>query len=339
MKMIWYKRNGVFGLSFVWFLFLLPVYLSAQNEFKLLDSSSCALSITHDTVDHFFERVQPLEVSILLKQAEWKDSTQESAALALTERMQQYALTPDDTQRKILETSMKNAMDRSATFLKKYPLPQIQLGLIEGALYGPSVFYTRENGIYIPKDMVVSGNESTLTQILIHEIFHIQSRNYPTLQQKIYAEIGFIKLDRIPDMPAAFRSRILLNPDGTDWNFAIPLRLQDEEELAYPMIVSNQPQFDPAVPAFFAYLKFQLFPLYASDKRYELDYTDDFIGLGQDWYGPFFQKITNNTQYIIHPDELAADNFVLLTRRKAGEKLSLSPEGYKLLDRIEKHYK
>lgn len=337
--MIWYKRKEFLVLSFGWILLLLPAYFSAQNDFKLLDSSSCAFAITHDTVDHFFERVQPLEVSILLKQTEWKDSSQESAALALTRQMQQHALTPDAAQRKILEEAMKVAMVRSEPFLKKYPLPQIHLGLIEGVLYGPSVFYTRENGIYIPKDMVIKGNESTLTQILIHEIFHIQSRNYPTLQQKIYAEIGFIKLDRTPDMPVAFRSRILLNPDGTDWNFAIPLRLQDEEELAYPMIVSNQPKFDPSVPSFFAYLKFQLFPLYATDNGYELDYTEDFNGLGQDWYGPFYQKITQNTQYIIHPDELAADNFVLLTRRKAGEKLSLSPEGLKLLDRIEEHYK
>jgi len=330
--------------SFLWlFVFLIfsglfSIRSEAQNTFEILDSAKCAVYITHDTVDNFFERVQPLEASILLKERRWKDSSQAAASKALIYTMREFTMNPSKTQKNILQRAMAEAMNKSAPFLKSYPLPTIQLGLIKGFVYGPSVFYTRENGIYIPEAMVTQESEKELTQILIHEIFHIQSRNYPGLQEKIYDALGFIKLDEVPTMPAAFRSRILLNPDGTDWNFAIPLQMQENKQLAYPMIVSKEKSFQPDMPNFFAYLKFQLYPLQTLDEGYRVTYDGDLDGLPRAWFETFFSKITNNTQYIIHPDELAADNFVLLTRRNAGEELGLSPNGQQLLDRIETHY-
>ena len=34
----------------------------------------------------------------------------------------------------------------------------------------------------------------------------------------------------------------------------------------------------------------------------------------------FFEQIEENTNYIIHPDEVLADNFIFLTMWRAGEK-------------------
>jgi hypothetical protein len=50
----------------------------------------------------------------------------------------------------------------------------------------------------------------------------------------------------------------------------------------------------------------------------------------------FFEKITSNTDYIIHPDEIIADNFMYLMMRekKNGLIRSFSKDGTELLRNI-----
>ena len=50
----------------------------------------------------------------------------------------------------------------------------------------------------------------------------------------------------------------------------------------------------------------------------------------------FFRQITDNTGYIIHPDEIIADNFVfvMLNQRKGGSKREFSEDGTALLKKI-----
>ena len=50
----------------------------------------------------------------------------------------------------------------------------------------------------------------------------------------------------------------------------------------------------------------------------------------------FFRQITDNTGYIIHPDEIIADNFVfvMLNQQEDGLKKEFSEDGTALLKKI-----
>ena len=49
----------------------------------------------------------------------------------------------------------------------------------------------------------------------------------------------------------------------------------------------------------------------------------------------FFEQIKDNTQYIIHPDEIAADNFIYaITRSNITDSKRFSEEGVDLVERL-----
>ncbi len=344
--MNWFKgRLSPKNMISFWFLISLSASsfipkLAAQHVYIMPAEKTHHYS-TRDSVDLFFDRIQPLEVSIQLKDSAIMHLEQAEASQLLREAMRKQGVTPDSNQNQILRSAMKEALRLSQPLLKMYPLPDtIRVGIIQGDLYGPSVFYTRENGIYVPEPMVKAGNNQMLTTVLIHEIFHIQSRNYPKLQEKLYAHLGFKKLNLPIIYPDGFISQTLLNPDGTDWDYYIPLSLDDKKVLAFPLIVSRRSQFDPNEPNFFSYLKFQLFPIQKNKEGYKLSYEGSFDGLDSKWMTPFFERITKNTNYIIHPDELMADNFVFLTKWIEKEEApdNISESGKELLRKLASEY-
>ncbi|NBC24284.1 MAG: hypothetical protein GVX78_01550, partial [Bacteroidetes bacterium] len=296
-------------------LLTIPAKEACSQEIHILNAKETAYYSTHDTIDNFFNRIQPLEVSIQLKDSSIMHLSQSRAAEKLRNRMKTQGVQPNSEQLNILHAGMKKALKLSRPCLRHYPLPDtIRVGIIKGDLYGPSVFYTRENGIYVPEPMVKEENKKMLITVLIHEIFHIQSRTHPKLQEKLYAHLGFRKLKQEIEYPKNFIARTLLNPDGTDWDYYIPLSMKGDEVAAFPLIVSSKPSFKKDSPNFFSYLKFQLYALQDKSGAYQLSFDDNLNGLKSKWMQPFFEQITDNTDYIIHPDELMADNFVLLTR-------------------------
>ena len=65
---------------------------------------------------------------------------------------------------------------------------------------------------------------------MLHEIFHIYSRYNPQKRDRLYELIGFKNIGdptRLK-MTAPLKDRILLNPDGVNYAYAIELKLADE---------------------------------------------------------------------------------------------------------------
>jgi FlaA1/EpsC-like NDP-sugar epimerase len=76
-----------------------------------------------------------------------------------------------------------------------------------------------------------------------------------------------------------------------------------------------------------------------ADGQWKVIVKDDGISSTLDIQGQpdFYRQIKDNTGYIIHPDEVLADNFAFIMQEKNGQKVSLkfSPEGKKLLVDLE----
>lgn len=210
--------------------------------------------------------------------------------------------------------------------------------------YGPGVYYTRGKGIVIPENELLSSNEDGLYNVMLHELFHIWSRLHPDKRKQLYRLIGFRKLPVGPQalkMNDALRSRILLNPDGIDYSYTIQLIKTDGHLVdAIPIIISNRSTYSVDQPGFFSYLSFQLFPMEKTPEDEYLVVSTDEGQAPEDLIegSNFLSIIKDNTGYIIHPDEIMADNFVLWVkqhRTRDPEELSLSNEGQQLLDQID----
>ena len=121
---------------------------------------------------------------------------------------------------------------------------------------------------------------------------------------------------------------MLTNPDGVNIGFAIKLEQENgPSTLAIPVLFSKKTQFESSTSDFFDYVDFGLYEVKPPLSRM-MKVVSDKNGnstISQELMADFFRQIKDNTNYIIHPDEIMADNFMFTI-------LSLESPGY--LDRF-----
>lgn len=297
----------------------------------LLDSTMASKSIQIDTSDNFFELLQPLEMCIQMQYS--LSQTKEFREKNRDEQIQIYkAYIAADVQNFteneafILKKEMKYAMEMVYKVFPNIQLPsQINLIKTESKNYGKTVFYTREDNIIIPAPQIHLGNEKLLREVLIHEIFHIYTRFNPDKKEKLFAVIGFNKIDSVV-FSSFVQERVMYNPDATNYHYAIDLKVKGKSIKAVPIIYSNYPTYERGVP-FFQHIVFQLFPIEKindSSSIYKINVPN--VGLNPESLSDFKQQIGKNTNYIIHPEEVAADNFKLLILSKGNTDKYPSPK-------------
>ena len=318
--------------------------LPAGQRVLFLDTERAGDYVTQDADDQFFERVRPLEMSIQMKR-NYPVGTPREEILAdyrkfLREDMEAFT----ESEIKIMKSVMRRAYDLcNAIDPDIYP-KQMRLAKTKANHYGESVYYTREDGIVIPYNVLAPGDENELLDVMLHEIFHIWSRYHPAKRQELYGLIGFepigVPVERLT-MDSTLSSRILFNPDGIDFSWKITLERDGRSFPAVPIITANEARYTDKKPPFFAYLQFGLYEL--ESRRggmvlHEIKSNPDgspTLNLAE--HPEFFQQIKDNTDYIIHPDEIMADNFKFLAIGQVNEQTiqSLSPAGQQLIKDME----
>jgi len=174
--------------------------------------------------------------------------------------------------------------------------------------------YTRGTAIVIPK-VELSKTQPELEKIICHELFHILSRHNPELRDRLYAIIGFIPCDEI-EFPRELSSRRITNPDAPRNDHFIRLSIAGRQCLAVPILFSSAEVYDVHKGGeFFEYLNFQFLVMdkSANPGRLKTVYENGEPKLvGPQEVTGFFDQVGRNTQYVIHPEEILADNFALL---------------------------
>lgn len=310
-----------------------------NKGFRLLTVDEASEVVTNDKKEQFFEKVAPLEMAIQMKTSQADDSR--------TEQLKSYKkMLQDDLQAfskeetKTVEKIFAKALEMCYKIDPKMQLPEILLIKTKGAYYGPSVYYTRDNSIVIPAPMLkldASGENIGFLRTMLHEIFHVYSRYNKDKRDALYQRIGF---ERLPNLALSefLKERVLYNPDGVDLRYAITVKDQNGRSFkAIPAIYSKHKTYRKEVPAFFSYLTFQLFEI--GDRAGMWSVKNKDVGYSVDEISGFWEQIGENTRYIIHPDEVCADNFVILAfaKEKNNQNLEkLSKEGVKLVEDFEK---
>jgi hypothetical protein len=194
------------------------------------------------------------------------------------------------------------------------PLPnRIYLVKTTGAEEGNAA-YTRGNAIILPKRMLASP-EREMRRLLAHELFHISSRNYTKISLLLYETIGFQYCGEI-EFPAALIPRKITNPDAPKNDYCIRLDVRGESVWAVPILFSRTPRYDTARGGeFFEYLTLALLLVERADGTGRARPLHDAQGpriVGLDQVSGFIEQVGRNTRYVIHPEEILADNFAIL---------------------------
>jgi len=179
--------------------------------------------------------------------------------------------------------------------------------------------YTRANAVILPEGNLAA-SDANLKKLISHELFHILTRENPDLSEKLYASIGFVKCSE-DVFPLELKSRKITNPDAPRNNHCIRLRVGLNDQWAVPILYSKTEKYDVRQGGeFFNYLRFQFLLVEWNDKSSEAkpvyeDQKPKLIDLKQ--ASGFFEQVGKNTQYILHPEEILADNFSLLVLQES----------------------
>lgn len=315
--------------------------LFGKQKITLLDSTAATVAITTDEKEHFFEKVTILDMALQMKKPYSRDTSRAVVLHDYQGFLKEDVTNFKETEAQLLQTifaDIENWCNQISTdiFPKK-----IRLIKSKGRAYGDGVYFTRENCIVIPENELQKPDSQTLRAVLIHEIFHIYSRYHPNERNALYALIGFQQLDGDLIVPTPIQSRLLLNPDGVDMGYAIRLSQMPGDTLqAVPIITSNAPIYIPERKNYFDYIHFNVYPIHKQPdgSYFVIASTEGESPLHVNEQGDFFKQITDNTMYIIHPDEIMADNFKFLVLAQSGEEeydLSrFSNEGQALIEKM-----
>lgn len=291
------------------------IQFSNTQRVVMLDSAAAANAIVRDAIDHFFEQITPIDVAL---------QTHSNAPLSMRRdsmlKMYRAYLETDVASFTAEEQAFMSKVfaDVYSIFLNiapKYYPDEVKIIKTKGNHYGDEAYYTRENMIVVPAAALKNPNYDEFLRTMLHEMSHLITRLNPQMKAKLYALIGFKKMETPLSIPDSLSSRLLINPDGCDRNWATELTAADGKTVyATPLIYAKTDKTDPKKGLFdqmgFAY--YEILPS-ADNKKLQVatraprqQSTLDNSNLSK----LFTEKF--NTAYIIHPDEIIAENFAHL---------------------------
>lgn len=320
---------------------LLEVPLTDNQSILILDSLAASTEIIQDNMDGFFDNISLLDMSIQMKKNFPANTSQNEAVTQYKAFIQTDVADFTASEKAYVTKTFKEAIALCNGIAGDIFPAQIKLIKTKANHYGEQVYYTRQNQIVIPYDALAMRNEKGFLRVMLHEIFHIYSRYNPEKRDKLYELIGFSPIRQMFTMNEALSRRILLNPDGVNYLFKIDLKQADgSTKSAVPIIVSKFDDFDKTRSNFFNYLEFQLFEIadQPNNSVSIISTEKGFSTLNMRTQTDFFAQIKDNTNYIIHPDEIMADNFMfLMMSQKGGDEVAgFSEEGKALIKEIKK---
>ena len=157
-----------------------------------------------------------------------------------------------------------------------------------------------------------------LATVMLHEFFHVISRNNPDLRDRLYAAIGFIKTPELV-LPESLQEQKISNPDVPVLTHLIKVKIDGESYWSTPLIYAGA-DYNPSVKrSFFQYLQLGMLA-YRWDGPQSQHAPEAVLIDGKPLLVPMdrveglYEQIGRNTQYLFHAEEVLADNFALLAQ-------------------------
>ena len=305
--------------------------LSKTHQIVFANKELGQATIVKDDVDAYFENVRILDMQIQMNATSRGDRN--TLLKDYKQHLKDGVMDWTESEKTYVANVFNKAFELVSAVSPKIFPPKIVMIKDNMNHYGEGVFYTRENSIVVPLNTVERQDSADFLKTMLHEIFHIYARYHPEIKTKLYERIGYTKIDP-PKIPAILERRVLLNPDGIDFNYAIKIKRKStgQEITAIPLIFSKYLNFMPNKTDFFEYLQFYLFEI--ADGEVQVTRNGDSTVRIKN-VTDFYDQIGTNTQYIIHPDEVLADNFTLIclssSDKKALEAFHIREKGKQLI--------
>ena len=237
------------------------------------------------------------------------------------------------------KAAIGGALDEIMPAVKRLalPLPARVVMIKTSGAEDADAAYTRQNAVVFSAKRAATRGPA-LRRLLAHELFHVATRAHPSLADALYEVIGFRRCGAVV-LPAAIASRRITNPDAPKDEHCIEVGVDGRKVWALPVLVSRVSRDE--LPRAGPFLQ-HVFPLLLLVERAGAGAAKPLVEgdaprvAGIDQVSGFFEQIGRNTRYVIHPEEIVADNFALLA---TGEAKLPSPEIASGVERVLAQYR
>lgn len=169
---------------------------------------------------------------------------------------------------------------------------------------GSAQAYTRMNWIAIGEEALQSTSDEDLKYLVAHELFHLLTRQSIDFKKDMYQLIGFTVIEKEILFPSDLAEKRISNPDISRYDSYGTFTIGGQKQYCTMVIYTDKPYEGNTLVD---YLKIGLVPLNGDfipiqkagkTLIYTLDEAED-----------FYTQVGKNTSYVIHPEEIMADNF------------------------------
>lgn len=172
--------------------------------------------------------------------------------------------------------------------------------------------YTRSKWIALHSSMPAKDSEDKLEEVMLHELFHVLTRNNPDFKRKVYETIGFTVEDNELDFPEDLRPVHITNPDVDRFDSYATFRINGSDQRCAMVIYAARPYSGGSL---FDYLKIGFVALDENLKPVMKDGRTVVYPLEK--VENFYDQIGRNTDYVINPEEILAENFVFAFQNRS----------------------
>lgn len=308
------RAKFVFCVAFCFAPFLIQTQTSGQQvklhgesvvEFATITDGQAALAVR----DVFVKNLSPFD----------RQSRMQVASVPTTDQYIEFAkkhvVEWTDKQKETATQAIQSASAKLASLQIPFP-KKVLLVTTDGKEEGGAA-YCRGPAVVLPQNMLKNMSAKSLERLLLHELFHVISNQNPDLRKKLYAVVGFKPCNPVP-MPPSMAKRKLTNPDGPTMDYYVTIKVEENPVAVIPILFAKQDYDAKKGGSFFQYLQFQLMAIENREGKWQPMMNGELpVMYAPQTTASYFDNIGRNTGYIIHPDEVLADNFVFLVQKKA----------------------
>ena len=145
--------------------------------------------------------------------------------------------------------------------------------------------------------------------LFLHELFHVFSRANPVKRDAFYNTISFQKMDRL-SYPKQLSPSKITNPDAPHFEHFLTVQTADGQKDVVIITNASKPY---AGGSFFEYFELLLLVVEGEGSDKSVVMKDDMpVTRAFRDALDFREKVGNNTNYIIHPEEILAEHFTMI---------------------------
>jgi hypothetical protein len=288
----------------IWFTGFESAHAATAFEFATVQQGRAIITAR----DEYVQRLSPLERALKMKS---------EAAVSEAEFLQRLAASIQpwpESEREAVQAALDSIRPRLTEL--NLPLPRrVVFVRFTGGVEGNAP-HTRGDAVLLTEESLTRAD--LLAHLIAHELFHIASRQDKAWRDVMYATIGFMPIEEVA-LPPALAARKVTNPDAPRVDVAIKVQTGLGSTWVTPLVHATVDRYDAHQGGeFIKYMKLswlevgrgEVLPTRAEVLQPQLHETAQLRG--------FVEQVGRNTGYIIHPEEILAENFAQLATGKTG---------------------